>query len=92
MLDSAVLEAVKRPAWAFVADDNPSAVYVCEGPFCAIRVDGAWKPASGYTEGELDAGFTRLTAPGEVDALVKAARTSLSETPVRVLVGSADRS
>jgi hypothetical protein len=72
---------------AYRHDDDPSIVFVraCAsapgGMFSAIRVGGRWKPAR-LTDGDLEDRYRGISDEGEVAALVKAARISLSDKPV----------
>ena len=73
---------------AYRDDENPATVYVWAnarapgGEFSALRVDGRWKRAD-LTIGTLEEEFRRITDPGEVEALLRAARTASLSWPVR---------
>jgi hypothetical protein len=75
---------------AYRADGDPSVVYCWAGAdapggrLSAIRVGGRWKP-SVQTIGDLHDRFDVISDDAEVDALVEAARTALSEPPAFTL-------
>jgi hypothetical protein len=79
-----------KPYGAYVADDDPSVVYVWAdldapgGRLSAIRVGGRWKP-SVMTFGDLEDRFRIISDDAEVDALLEAARAALSEPPAFTL-------
>ena len=65
---------------AFRHDDDPSKVYVVipGGHFGALRVNGRWEHAS-LMEGTLEESYREIKGAAEVEALLKDARTSLSD-------------
>lgn len=77
-----ILSVMAEDIGAYREDDDPSIVFVFArswapgGGFSALRIGGVWKPAS-LTFGDVEDRFTRIKAPGEVAALLKAARESL---------------
>lgn len=70
---------------AYTSDFNPSVVFVFDSSdkFGAVRgIDGRWKTKS-LTVGDVAGDWSLVTDAGKVDDLLKAARTSLSEAPIR---------
>jgi hypothetical protein len=67
------------PVGAYVVRDDPSVAYVFATPdapggrFSAIRVGGAWRPAS-LTEGALADDFLPINDRSSVEALLREAR------------------
>jgi hypothetical protein len=73
---------------AYRNDENPATVFVWAtadapgGRFGALRLDGKWKHAS-LTIGYLEENYREIKDPGEVEALLRAARTASLSWPVR---------
>jgi hypothetical protein len=52
------------PVGAYVSREDPSVLYVFDSgdKFAAIRVGGAWKPAPGFTFGDMAEDFKPVTS------------------------------